>query len=191
MRVRRAKLSERKDDYHRTPIEAVQALLRIEQLPIDIWEPACGDGAIVRPLREAGHLVRATDLVDRGCPVSESRIDFLMERACPRETVRGIVTNPPYKLAQQFCARALALVPYVAMLLPLGFLAGQERHSKRHWLARVHVSSRRLPMMHREGWAGPVATSQVDHAWFVWDQSWEGEPVIRWFDWKEQRGPPG
>lgn len=188
MRVLKGPLRERKDDFHRTPVEAVRSLLAIEKLPLWIWEPACGDGAIVTPLRNAGHLVTASDLVDRGCPDSKAGVDFLLLRAEPPALPYAIVTNPPYKLATAFVDRALTYSPLVVMLLPLGFLAGQERHSKRHWLARVHVSSRRLPMMHRDGWMGPVATSTVDHAWFVFDQSYEGEPVIRWFDWKKLRG---
>lgn len=192
---RRGTLRERKDDFHRTPVEAVRALAQIELLPRCLWEPACGDGAIVLPLRDAGYEVLASDLVDRGCPDSDHRVDFLMER----RTIgfcTGIVTNPPYKLAQAFAEHAISLVPYVAMLLPLSFLAGQERRS---WhlgapLARVWVSSRRLPMMHKDGWAGTLSTSTVDHAWFVWDTRWKvGNTIVNWFDWKDAgprvRGP--
>jgi hypothetical protein len=183
MRIRKGKLRDRKDDFHRTPVQAVQALMRLEKLPPVIWEPACGDGAIVEPLREGGHIVVATDLVDRGCPISESGVDFLLFN-CTRPAA-AIVTNPPYKLAQSFVTRAVDIAPLVCMLLPLGFLAGQER-MRWHYrmpLARVWVSSRRLPMMHRDGWLGPIATSTVDHAWFVWDQAWHESPVIGWFDW--------
>src|SRR5262245_56133282 len=93
-------LAERKDDLYETPPEAVHALLRIEHLPHHIWEPACGPGSIVRVLRAAGHTVWATDLVDYGCPDSESHIDFLMERQT-RIDVESIVTNPPHKLANE------------------------------------------------------------------------------------------
>jgi hypothetical protein len=180
-----------KEGLYRTPLVAVDALLRAEpDLPKWVWEPACGDGAIVTPLRNAGFQVTASDLVDRGCPDSRAGCDFLLLRPDPPAVPHhAIITNPPYRLAQAFADKALSYSPFVAMLLPLGFLAGQERHKKRHWLARVHVSSRRLPMMHRDGWAGAIATSTTDHAWFVWDQSWEGETVVRWFDWK-QRGLP-
>jgi hypothetical protein len=161
--------------------------MKIENLPRNLWDPCCGDGAMVLPLREAGFGVYATDLVDRGCPASRARIDFLMEYEYrPVNDKTGIVMNPPYKLAQAFCEKALTFVPYVAALLPLSFLAGQERHRwfKDCRLQRVHVSSRRLPMMHRDGWEGPKATSQVDHAWFVWDARFAPliAPCIRWFD---------
>lgn len=74
-------LSVRKDDLYETPEVATRALLSVEKFSGTIWEPACGPGAIVRVLREEGHRVYATDLVDYECPDSESRIDFLMEQA--------------------------------------------------------------------------------------------------------------
>ena len=66
----RAPLAEHRDDFYATPPEAVRALLSVENFSGTLWEPACGDGAIVNVLREAGHTVYATDLVDRGCPDS-------------------------------------------------------------------------------------------------------------------------
>ena len=50
-------------------------------LPQTIWEPACGPGAIVRVLRDAGHRVIATDLVDYRSPDQDhAGRDFLLER---------------------------------------------------------------------------------------------------------------
>ena len=68
----RHRLAERGDDLYETPPEATRALLQVERLPHRIWEPACGPGAIARVLRDAGHAVVATDLVDYGCPDSAS-----------------------------------------------------------------------------------------------------------------------
>ncbi|CAH1665673.1 MULTISPECIES: hypothetical protein [unclassified Chelatococcus] len=181
----------RGDDFYATPREAVEALLAIESkwLPQGtIWEPACGDGAIVNVLRAKGHTVVATDLVDRGCPDSVGGLDFVRDGRYPGQGVtQAIVTNPPFKLAREFVERALHECGYVAMLLRLAFLEGTAR---RPWfemrpLARVHVASRRLPMMHRHGWDGPKASSAVCHAWFIWDRRHEGRPVIQWFDWKD------
>src|ERR1700679_1553883 len=109
----KAALSERGDDLYETPSVAIEALRNAEKLPDCIWEPACGPGSIVSALRTAGHRVYATDLVDYGCPDSEARIDFLMERH-PDFYIGAIVTNPPFKLAQEFVTHALALgVPKV------------------------------------------------------------------------------
>jgi len=43
--VQRHTYAERGNDLYETPTVAVEALLRIEQLPHRIWEPACGRGA--------------------------------------------------------------------------------------------------------------------------------------------------
>src|SRR5262245_43430631 len=125
--VQRAALAERRDDLYETPDVAVHALMRVENLPENIWECACGPGRIVKVLRAAGHRVFATDLVDYGCPDAESRVDFLMERP-PSFFVGAIVTNPPFKLAGEFAAHALTLgIPKVVMLLRLAFLESERR----------------------------------------------------------------
>ena len=58
--------AERGLDAYFSPPEATAALLAIEhgRLPRHLWEPAAGNGAIVRPLRAAGFDVVASDLVD-------------------------------------------------------------------------------------------------------------------------------
>lgn len=160
-------LKDGKDDCYETPLEAVNTLRRVARLPDLIWEPACGPGAIVRPLRDAGHDVVATDLVDYGLENSASGVDFLMERAPPCG-VRCIVTNPPYKLANEFVRHGLHLCDEVFMLLRLAFLEGAGRSDiiDQH-LAQVFLGRERLPMMHRRGWEGPkTGNAAMPFAWF-------------------------
>lgn len=185
-------IKDRKDDLYESPEVAVRALLKAECIPLTCWEPACGPGAIVRVLRASGRAVIATDLVDYGCPDSESRRDFLMERKAP-DGVPAIVTNPPFKLAEEFVEHAIKLVPEVYMLMRVAFLEGLrwERALKPH-LARVHVFAPRLPMMHRAGWDGPVnSNSGIAFAWFAFQRDWArkgGKPTIEWINWKQQEG---
>jgi hypothetical protein len=187
--ARRAPFSERGDDLYETPACAVEALLRVEKLPHRIWEPACGrHGNIVNVLRAAGHQVVATDLVDYGQPFTPPayfRVDFLMERKAPEGT-GAIVTNPPYRLAEQFVAHALQLCPRVVMLLRLAFLESERRRGilENRGLARVHLFRRRLPMMHRDGWTGRKATSAIPFAWFVWDGCHTGPTTIQRISWE-------
>lgn len=181
----RAKLSDRKDDLYETPPVAVQALLRVEKLDHLVWEPACGPGSIVGVLRAAGHEVIAGDLVDYGCPLSTPGIDFLMETRAPMK-VECIVTNPPFKLGNEFVEKALDLCPRVIMLLRLAFLESERRRrilDSGH-LARVHVFRKRLPMMHRHGWTGPKAGSGMAFAWFVWDRAHTGPTELRRISWE-------
>ena len=166
----RAKLSERKDDLYETPASAIRTLIRNEKLPHDIWEPCAGRGAISRELIAAGHRVIRQDLVaypgaDDGIT---SGIDFLMETKAPLG-VSCIVTNPPYKLADQFIRHGISLGCDVVVLLRLMALEGTSRSDiiDEH-LVRVWAGIERLPMMHREGWEGErIAVAGVPFAWFV------------------------
>ena len=173
-------------DAYFSPPEATLSLLSIEgqYLPKLIWEPAAGDGAIVKPLIDAGFKVFATDLVDYGLENCGAGIDYL--RAAPLHEPHGIVTNPPYKLAMKFAEKALRETFYLALLLRTNFLESTARIDffREHRPARIWISSRRLPMMHRHGWQGKRAPSNTCFAWFVWDLRSENKCIVDWFDWK-------
>jgi hypothetical protein len=76
--------AERGLDLYETPDVAVSALLRVEQLPARIWEPAAGHGSIVRVLRDAGHNVITSDIHDYGG--LDFVRDFLTETKMPTDT---------------------------------------------------------------------------------------------------------
>jgi hypothetical protein len=181
--VQRHTLADRGHDCYSTPEVAVEALLRVECLPHFLWEPCAGRGAIVNVLRDAGHAVIASDLIDYGDPTHFPHRDFLTE---PLPTgCEAIVTNPPFKFAEQFVARALELCPRVIMLLRLAFLESERRTGilEGRGLARVHVFRKRLPMMHRDGWEGKKANSGMAFAWFSWDRSHIGPAGINRISW--------
>jgi len=98
----------------------------------------------------------------------------------------GIVSNPPYRLAEQFVAHALELSPLVVMLLRLAFLESERRCRilEDRGLARVLVFRKRLPMMHRAGWEGRKGDSGMAFAWFVWDRSHTGPTTIERISWE-------
>ncbi len=182
-------ISERGNDLYQSPPEAVRALLKAENVPLRVWEPACGPGSIVRVLRESGRNVLATDLVDYASPDQDaSGVDFLIPGIAESYITeyRSIVTNPPFKNAHEFVERALHFSPYVAMLLRLGFLESEKRRSilEGGKLSRVLVFRNRLPMMHREGWTGPKASSATPFAWFIWDRSHKGPTELHRISWE-------
>lgn len=183
-------LANRGDDLYQSPPESVTALLAVERIPHQVWEPACGPGSIVRVLRKAGHSVLATDLVDYKSPDQDaSGVDFLIPGIAESYATgsTAIITNPPFKNAHQFVARALTLSPYVAMLLRLAFLESEKRRDiiDNSCLARVHVFRKRLPMMHREGWEGRTANSGMAFAWFVWERGHTGPVELRRVSWED------
>jgi hypothetical protein len=184
-----ASKAERGFEFYRTPIEATRALIAIEgdRIPNRVWEPACGDGAISDALLASKRDVFSSDIVDRG--YFSAQQDFLTAEDYGLVPHTAIVTNPPFSLGQEFVDKAFSFpsIHYCALLLRLAFLESQKRKA---WFqanppARVHVSSRRLPMMHRQGWEGNKSTSAVPYAWFVWLRGYDGAPAIRWFDWAD------
>jgi hypothetical protein len=176
-------LADRGNDFYETPPAATRALLEVEELPQVIWEPAAGHGAIVRVLQKTQRLVYATDIAGYG---RRRGVDFLQETTRP-PLCNAIVTNPPYMLASEFVAHALTLVPKVYMLLRLAFLESDKRSGilDGGQLARVHVFRNRLPMMHRDGWAGPIASSAIPFAWFVWDRAHQGPATLDRISWRK------
>ena len=178
-------------DAYFSPPEATAALLTIEnvRIPKTLWEPAAGDGAIARPLKAAGYVVCSSDVCDYGWSDCSSGVDYLRTRCPP--PVEGIVTNPPYRLAMKFAEKATSEVGWVALLLRTNFLESTSRlpFFRRNPPARIWISSRRLPMMHRSGWTGQKAPSNTCFAWFVWDDRAKQKRIIDWFDWRECRVP--
>ena len=180
----KAPLKVRKDDLYETPEVATRALLRCEDLPHRIWEPACGRGAIARVLEGADHFVHATDLVSYGYGTGGR--DFLLELE-PPTGFDCIVTNPPFKLATEFIEHALALVPRVVILARLALLESVRRTKILDGgdLARVHVFRKRLPFMHRDGYEGPKnSNSGMAFAWFVLDKAHSGPTELRRISWE-------
>lgn len=186
-------LADRKDDLYETPACAIRALLRVEPLlalPRRIWEPCAGRGAISRELAAGGHDVVSMDLVPHAGadPGILTPVDFLMEPRAPAG-VEMIVTNPPYKLADDFVRHGLRHAPVVMVLLRLMALEGAGRSDliDRH-LARVWAGIERLPTMHREGWEGKrLSVSGAPFAWFVFEAEPRGaRPVeLRRMSWRD------
>lgn len=163
--------------------------MRVERFDGAIWEPACGEGHMARVLESAGYSVTSTDLVPRG--FGQGGVDFLLEH---RPLAPNIVTNPPFKLAEEFVRHALRLTTgKVAMLLRLQFLEGKARGRlfAETPLARVLVFSGRLTFAARaiggrngDGKGGGM----VAFAWFIWEHGHEGPPSLGWLNTHEGEG---
>jgi hypothetical protein len=182
--VQRHTFAERGLDLYETPPVAVTALLKVEQIPHSVWEPAAGRGAIAKVLRAHGHGVICSDIDSYGFPLNFTG-NFLETVEMPAG-VEAIVTNPPFKLAEEFVAHALDLAPLTITLLRLAFMESERRCGilEGRGLARVHVFKKRLPRMHRDGWAGRKANSGMAFAWFVWDCTHTGPTTINRISWE-------
>ena len=179
------KINRARYDFYPTPSAATWALLKVESFTGRIWEPACGDGAISRVLEAAGYDVVSSDLVNYGFGMTG--VNFL---SSPDIIAPNIITNPPFKFAERFIERAVAIsTGKVAMLARLAFLEGLNRKLlfESTPLARVWVFSRRLRMGRGGVDFGKGSGGMIAFAWLVWDQKHKfGQaPELGWLDWKE------
>jgi len=163
-------LADRGDDFYESPACAVHSIMCQGILTYRIWEPAAGNGAIVRILRDAGHVVFASDIIHRDFEL-DAEIDFLKATTAPPRT-EMILTNPPYSYATEFVEHALDLCPRVLMLLRLSFLESRRRAPlfKSGSLVTLYPFIERLPMLHRHGWTGPRASNSVAYGWYYFDR---------------------
>lgn len=176
--------------------EAIRALLardgdRIRQLG-KVWEPACGDGALVREIRGAGLYCCASDLIDRGCENSFLADFFTMQDAeCP-----AIITNPPFNLINardghgRWLRHTLAMPGwrYCALLLSWDWPAA--RANGLGALLDANPFSYCYLMRWKLDFTGEGSPPQRN-AWFVFDRddprAWSGkgglpEPGFRFMD---------
>lgn len=160
-----------KNDYYATEPRAVELLLEKEGFSKYIWEPACGEGHISKVLTAHGYNVESTDLIDRGFGLSSQ--DFLVQPYFASFD-GDIITNPPYRYAQEFVEKAIEIVKpgrKVAMFLKLTFLESQKRRKlfEKHPPKAVYVSSARLQCGKNGDFSG---TSMVAYAWYVWQKGY-------------------
>ena len=162
-------------DYFPTPAWATHALIDNEKFEGEIWECACGDGAMSRVLENTGCPVRSSDLYDRG--YGDAGVDFLTGSS----VTDNIVTNPPYNCAEGFVASGLhSARRKFALLLRLAFLEGANRANNifsRTPPSRVWVFSERITFY--PAGAVQAGTGTTAYAWFVWDKDATGSE-LRW-----------
>jgi hypothetical protein len=143
----------------------------------DVWECACGDGAMSRVIEEACSPVYSSDLYERG--YGDAGVDFL----APRFSADNIITNPPFNCAEGFVASGVKHARRkFALLLRLAFLEGGNRQRTiftKSPPSRVWVFSERItfyPIGAERKGSGTTA-----YAWFVWDKDAPSGTELKWF----------
>lgn len=164
-------------DFYPTPPWATYALIDNEAFSGEIWESACGNGAMSEVLKDASPLVTSSDLYDRG--YGDIGVDFLNSA----RKAANIVTNPPYNSAEGFVRAGLEKTERkFALLLRLAFLEGAKRQRSIFSVSppsRVWVFSERItfyPLNAERKGSGTTA-----YAWFVWDKDAPTSTELRWF----------
>lgn len=169
-------------DFFPTPPWATRALCEWlkQRWPISdqiVWDPACGDGAMIRPLREYFNLVHGSDVHDYGCGYSVE--DFLWPGFTPTQ---WIITNPPFRLGCDFALKAIRAAEVgAALLVRTAFLESVGRYERLFSKHRPTVLqfTERVPMFRgRLDAKGSTATA---YCWLVWPHNrFNDPPQINW-----------
>ena len=175
------------NDFYATDPIAIDKLFAVEQFSDNIWECACGDGALSKRMVELGKNVFSTDLVDRGYEDSTSGVNFLEIETGPDKPVfeGDIITNPPYKYITEFILKAIDLVQdghKVAMFCKLTTLESQKRYDdifSKYPPKTIYVFSKRIPC-YKNNDRSSYQSSAIAYAWFVWEKGFLGNPIIKW-----------
>ena len=169
------------NDYYATDPIAAHLLLEVEPELYNIWECACGEGHLAKVFDNENKLNKATDLIDRGYGTIEN---FLLNKEPYHNG--DIVTNPPYKYAQEFVEHALNLVDtgrYVCMFLKVLFLESRSRKQlfQQYPPKTIYVSSSRINCA-KNGDFNRYTSSAIAYAWFVWQKGYSAETVVKWIN---------
>lgn len=178
------------NDYYATPKRAVIDLLDRIKFNDYILEPAVGEGHIDKILKDHGYITYYSDIVHRGYE-GTIEVDFLKADMIGLDV--DIVTNPPYRLAQEFIVKSLDVIltgNKVAMLLPLTFLESIKRKQffEDYPPKYVYVFSKRIAC----GINGKFTkwndkkqkevplSSTTCYAWFIYVKGYSGDTIVKW-----------
>lgn len=146
-----------------------------------VWEPACNRGHMVAPLGEFFNAVWASDIHDYGLEGAFQH-DFLMPFTLPmkRSPPNWIITNPPFRLAEQFIARALELATVgVAVIVRTSFLEGIGRYENLFSKTPPNIVAQfceRVPMV--KGRLTATGSTATSYCWLVWIHGETGTELV-------------
>ena len=174
------------NDFYATDPKALELFLDQTGIELrNVWECACGEGHLSKVFESKGYNVRSSDLMDRG--FGEIETDFL--GIDNLEWNGDVITNPPYKYAQEFVEKALQIIPNgnkVAMFLKLQFMEGKGRKNLflKNPPKTIYVSSSRLMCAKNAEFEKMVAGggSAVAYAWYLWEKGFVGTTELKWFN---------
>lgn len=168
------------NDYYPTPPIIVESFLKHEKLVGDIWEVACGEGHMVKPIEKIYGKIISTDLHDRG--FGDSGIDFLDDKNI--KSVDTIITNPPFALFTDFIIQSKKCASKkICMFGKTTYLEGIERYEKL-WndkefpLKKIIQYVERLTLRKNE--IDNRNRGMLSYCWFIFEKGYQGKPEIEW-----------
>jgi len=129
-------------------------------------EPAANRGHMVKPLAEYFGRVAASDVHDYGAGFAVR--DYLFPG--PLDQTDWTITNPPFRLAEQFIARAECLSRHgFAVIVRSAFLEGQGRYERLFSeIPPTHVLQFTERVVMHKGRLAPEGSTATAYAWLVW-----------------------
>lgn len=170
------------DDFP-TPRWATRALIEHVLNPLAVgdlscWEPTCGRGFMAATLGEYFNSVRASDIHSYGYG---EIVDFL-SYPLAGPSIDWIITNPPFRLAEEFARRAIErAVMGAAMLVRTGFLEGAGRYERLFARARPALVAQfveRVPIL--RGRVDQAASTATGYCWIVWSKEAVDQTQFMW-----------
>lgn len=170
-------------DFYPTPTWATRALLDNETFEGNIWEPACGNGAMGEVIKERYQNVETSDIHNHGYKDFHKH-DFLTGHYY----ADNIITNPPYNLAEEFVHAGLKQCNNkLALLMRLAFLECQRRCEEIYSIyppSRVYIFSERLTFypagQEFDENGNPKTGGQTSYIWMVWEKPLTGKTELKW-----------
>lgn len=174
-----------KDDFYATDPKATKMCLDelgkyYDLSLLDVWEPAAGMGHISNVLKEKGiNVVKESDIVDRG--IGATLENFLETDSM--ENANAIITNPPYKISEDFYSHFLKIANQGDLYVFLGriqWLEGVNRAKlfKENPPSYVFVHSKRINCW-KDG-KEVKESSAICYAWFVFEKGYKGDTIVKW-----------
>ena len=181
--AQRTEAKDSPDDFP-TPPWATRALVehvlddRLALKGMSCLEPACGRGYMSRPLGEYFGSVASSDAYHYGF----AKIRDYLAIPYEAQAFDWVITNPPFRLAEEFVERSLVVARKgVAILARTVFLESSGRYNS---LFRDRPPTKfaqfveRVPMV--KGRLDRKASTATGYAWLVWEKEARGHPRLMW-----------
>jgi hypothetical protein len=158
--------------------ESVAPSLKAKAPTLKAWDPACGHGHMLDVFDEYRHMfVCGSDIVVAKRAEKPGRMTWEQDfTKATDKKADAIITNPPYRFANEFIANGLKACNFgMGLLMRVQVLEGQARY-RDVWSktppTQIAIFSDRIPF--KTGVVVRKAPKMFLHCWLWWEKTWDG-----------------